>query len=100
KWTTIAETDLALQTFFKIDVASDFGEFRAAFDGYGSPSQNFVYADVAGHVGYVLPGLIPIRNGVRTGERVRDGASGKDEWGGYIPSSRLPWQLDPPSGMI
>jgi len=30
KWTTIAETDLALQTFFKIDVASSFGEFRAA----------------------------------------------------------------------
>ena len=100
RWTTIAETDLALESFFKIDVASNFAEFHAAFEGYGSPSQNFVYADVDGHIGYVLPGLIPIRNGVRTGERIRDGASGKDEWDGYIPSSKLPWQLDPPSGII
>jgi len=100
RWTTIAETDLALESFFKIDVASSFAEFRAAFDGYGSPSQNFVYADVDGHIGYVLPGLIPIRNGVRTGERVRDGASGKDEWGGFIPRDKLPWQLDPKSGII
>jgi penicillin amidase len=100
RWTTIAEADLALESFFKIDVASNFTEFHAAFDGYGSPSQNFVYADVDGHIGYVLPGLIPIRDGVRTGERIRDGASGKDEWTGYIPTAKLPWQLDPSSGII
>jgi penicillin amidase len=100
RWTTTAEVDLALETFFKIDVATTFDEFRAAFAGYGSPSQNFVYADVNGHIGYVLPGLIPIRNGVRTGDRVRDGASGKDDWAGYIPRDKLPWQLDPPSGVI
>ena len=32
-----------------------------SFASYGSPSQNFVYADVDGHIGYVLPGRIPIR---------------------------------------
>lgn len=100
RWTTIAETDLALETFFKIDVATTFTEFRAAFAGYGSPSQNFVYADVDGHIGYVMPGLFPIRNGAKTGERIRDGASGKDDWAGYIPRDKLPWQLDPPSGVI
>ena len=31
------------------------------FETYGSPSQNFVYADVDGHIGYVLPG--PSRSG-------------------------------------
>src|SRR5262249_3959881 len=93
RWTTTAETDLALGTFFKIDLASSFDEFNASFDGYGSPSQNFVYADVAGHIGYVLPGLIPVRDGP-DGTRVRDGASGKEEWTGYIPRDQLPWQLD------
>jgi len=115
RWTTTAETDLALETFFKIDVARTYDEFKAAFDGYGSPSQNFIYADVDGHIGYVLPGLIPIRD-VRsappcpenancliryaTGDRVRDGASGAAEWTGYIPREELPWQLDPASGQI
>ncbi|MBI2781405.1 MAG: penicillin acylase family protein [Chloroflexi bacterium] len=100
RWTTTAEADLALEAFFKINIASNFDEFKAAFAGYGSPSQNFIYADVAGHIGYVLPGLIPIRAGERTGERVRDGASGTQEWTGYVPRTDLPWQLDPKGGQI
>ena len=100
RWTTTAETDLALESFFRIDVASNFDEFKAAFDGYGSPSQNFIYADVDGHIGYVLPGLIPIRAGAPNGDRVRDGASGANEWTGYVPRDQLPWQLDPASGQV
>jgi len=115
RWTTTAETDLTLESFFKVDVASNFDEFRAAFDGYGSPSQNFIYADVDGHIGYVLPGLIPLREPTTaptcpagagcvprydTGDRVRDGASGTEEWAGYVPREALPWQLDPKGGRI
>jgi len=115
RWTTTAETDLALESFFKIDVATNFDEFKAAFDGYGSPSQNFIYADVKGHIGYVLPGLIPLRDPATPapacaastciptydrGDRVRDGASGTEEWVGYVPRDALPWQLDPAGGQI
>jgi penicillin amidase len=111
RWTSTAEVDLALEAFFRIDVATSFDEFRAAFAAYGSPSQNFVYADVDGHIGYVLPGLFPIRAGtcppavdcdiaVVTGERVRDGTSGDEEWTGYVPRDALPWQLDPEGGQI
>jgi penicillin amidase len=100
RWTTTAETDLALETFFRIDRAASFDEFRAAFDGYVSPSQNFIYADVDGHIGYVMPGLFPIRDGIADGDRVRDGASGANKWTGYVPRDELPWQLDPPSGQI
>ena len=99
RWTTTAEVDLALETFLKVDLATSFEEFRAAFDGYGSPSQNFVYADVDGNIGYILPGLFPIR-GSATGERVRDGTSGTAEWTGYVPRDELPWQLNPASGQI
>ncbi len=116
RWTTTAQPDTALETFFKVDNASSFDEFKAAFDGYGSPSQNFIYADVDGHIGYVLPGLIPIRDGqagtgtcpdnpacfisYATGERVRDGASGNFEWLGFVPREDLPSQLDPAGGQI
>jgi len=115
EWTTTKEVDGALASFFRIDAAGSFDQFRAAFDTYGSPSQNFVYADVDGHIGYVLPGLIPVRGPDPCGptahcaskhpfrpdgDRVRDGASGICDWTGYIPRKDLPWQLDPPSGMI
>lgn len=110
RWTTTAEADTTLESFFAINVAANFDEFRAALDRYGSPSQNFVYADVDGHIGYVLPGLIPIRGTgcpglcegtpVLGGERVRKGESGLWDWTGYVPRDELPWQLDPESGAI
>lgn len=98
-WASTAEPDRTLEAIFRINLAGDFEGFRAAFDVFGQPSQNFIYADVEGHVGYVLPGLIPVRDGPN-GERVRDGASGDAEWTGWIPREDLPWQLDPPSGRI
>lgn len=100
QWTAIREPDGAFTSIFRLNTASDFEQFRAALAGYGSPSQNFVYADVDGHIGYQLPGLIPIRAGTAHGDRVRDGASGAEEWTGYIPFDDLPWQYDPPSGII
>ena len=98
-WASIKEPDLTLDAILDINLARDFDEFRAAFAAFGQPSQNFVYADVEGHVGYVLPGLIPVRDGPN-GQRVRAGASGEAEWTGWIPPDVLPWQLDPPSGRI
>ena len=89
---------LALETFLKVDLATSFEEFRAAFDGYGSPSQNFVYADVDGNIGYVLPGLFPIRAARRVSGSAT--ASGTAEWTGYVPRDELPWQLNPASGQI
>ena len=100
EWTTTKEVDGTLAAFFALDAASNFDEFHAAFRTYGSPSQNFVYADVDGHIGYVLPGLMPIRLGIATGERPRDGSTGQNDWTGYVPTPDLPWQLDPPSGLI
>jgi penicillin amidase len=99
-WTSIREADGAFTSIFRLNTVADFEGFRAALEGYGSPSQNFVYADVDGNIGYQLPGLVPLRNGAPTGDRIRDGASGDDEWGGYIPFEHLPWQLNPPSGVI
>ena len=83
------------------DTATTFEEFHAAFETYGAPSQNFVYADTDGHIGYVLPGRIPIRADANDrGDRIRSGSDGKHDWTGTIPFEDLPWQLDPPSGMI
>ena len=101
RWTATAEVDGTFEAIFNLQTASNFDEFKAAFATYGAPSQNFVYADVDGHIGYVLPGRIPIRSdGADQGARPRSGSDGKHEWAGYIPTDKLPTQLDPPSGVI
>ncbi|MEW5990531.1 MAG: penicillin acylase family protein [Chloroflexota bacterium] len=99
-WTSIREADGAFTSVFRLNAVVDFEGFREALAGYGSPSQNFVYADVDGNIGYQLPGLVPVRDGAPAGDRIRDGASGAEEWTGYIPFVDLPWQLNPPSGVI
>ncbi|HEY7524758.1 MAG TPA: penicillin acylase family protein [Candidatus Limnocylindrales bacterium] len=100
RWTALTEPDGALESILRLNTVSSFEEFRDAFRGFGAPSQNFVYADVDGHIGYVLPGAVPIRAGGGHGDRPVDGASGSHEWTGMIPFDDLPWQLDPPSGLI
>src|SRR5262249_30415657 len=61
--------------------------------------QNFVYADVDGHIGYAMSGRLPVRSGSDGGTPV-SGWTGEYEWKGTIPPDRLPAFLDPPSGAI
>jgi penicillin amidase len=101
RWTGTDAVDGTFEAIFHLNVASNFDEFHAAFATYGAPSQNFVYADTAGHIGYVLPGRIPIRADPKDhGQRIRSGSDGQHDWTGTIPTEDLPWQLDPPSGVI
>jgi penicillin amidase len=101
RWTGTDAVDGTFAAIFHVNIASNFDEFHAAFETYGAPAQNFVYADTAGHIGYVLPGRVPIRADPDDhGARVRSGSDGQHDWAGTIPFEDLPWQLDPPSGMI
>jgi penicillin amidase len=100
RWTALAAPDSTLDAIRELNVATDFVSFRTALSKFRAPAQNFVYADVDGHIGYQLPGLIPIRAPGDDGRRPVDGASGAHEWAGYIPFDDLPRQLDPPAGII
>ncbi len=101
RWTATDAVDGTFDAVFHLNTATTFQQFHEAFRTYGAPSQNFVYADVKGHIGYVLPGRIPIRADPNDhGARIRSGSAGGQEWTGTIPFEDLPWQLDPPSGMI
>jgi penicillin amidase len=81
--------------------AASYDDFRGALSLFGAPSQNFVYADVDGHIGYQLPGYIPIRSDpADTGDRPVSGSDGTGEWVGRIAFDDLPRQLDPEPGWI
>ena len=63
------------------------------------PSQNFVYADVDGNIGYQAPGLIPIR-AKGDGTVPSPGWTDEYEWKGFIPFESLPFSYNPPKGYI
>jgi penicillin G amidase len=81
-----------------LDRARNWQEFTMALAGYPGPGQNFLYADVAGNIGYQATGRLPIRK--YEGDVPVDGSSGDAEWEGYIPYEELPRSYNPTSGMI
>ena len=105
RWTLYdtASTDVP---FFDLDRARDWNEFRAALSRFAGPSQNVVYADVDGNIGYQATGLIPIRAREKNGpspDAVLSPFPGNDdsnEWTGYIPFDELPSVYDPRSALL
>ena len=101
RWTATAEPDKILDSFFDLDTASNWDQFRAALSSYGAPSQNFVYADVDGHIGLQVPGRVVLRADAKDlGDRPVPGWDGLHEWTGYAKFDDLPRMFDPPSGII
>lgn len=100
-WTAIAAPDRTLEAIVRLNTARSFDEFRTALSVYGAPAQNFVYADAAGHIGYQMPGWVPIRGAPDDlGDRPRPGWDAAHEWVDRIPYDELPRLVDPPTGWI
>lgn len=104
RWTGTIQAmgpDRTFEAVLGLNTASNFEQFRSALSLYAAPAQNFVYADVDGHIGYQLPGRIPIRSDpTDRGDRPVSGSDGRSEWTGAIPYDDLPRQLDPDLGWI
>ncbi len=99
RWTALEGTNL-FNSVFLISLASNWEEFREGVSYWDAPSQNFVYADVEGNIGYQAPGKIPIRAPGHQGLVPVPGWTGEYEWQGYIPFDELPRMLNPPAGYI
>ena len=99
RWTALDESDDTVAAFLLLNEARNWDEFTAALRHFVVPSQNFVYADVEGHIGYYLPGHSPIRAS-GDGASPAEGWTGEMEWTGWIPFDELPHVYDPPDHII
>uniref|UniRef100_Q01TV0 Penicillin amidase n=1 Tax=Solibacter usitatus (strain Ellin6076) TaxID=234267 RepID=Q01TV0_SOLUE len=74
--------------------ARDWTEFRAAMARYRVPSENLVYADTKGNIGWQVGGLTPIRDGWN-GLLPVPGDEGRYEWTGFRKPEELPFEFNP-----
>src|SRR5262249_51581721 len=79
--------------------AHNWKEFTAALRTYTAPTQNIVYADTEGHIGYYAAGIVPIRKS-GDGSRPYDGSKDDGEWSRFISIEKIPHLFDPPQGII
>jgi penicillin G amidase len=76
--------------------ATGWNQFLAALNRWGAPSENQVYADIDGNIGYKPAGLTPIRTNY-------DGlmpvpGDGRFEWQGFYDMDELPVEFNPERG--
>jgi penicillin G amidase len=98
RWTAL-EPSYLFRAILNYNLAQNWEEFRQALRDFDVPSQNFVYADVEGNIGYQMPGKVPIR---ASGDGTLPVPGWTDDyaWIGYIPFEELPYQFNPPGGYI
>jgi penicillin amidase len=76
--------------------ATTFDQFKKSMLHWGAPTENQVYADVKGNIGWVPGGLTPIRPNW-------DGlmpvpGDGRYEWAGFLSGDKLPFSYNPKAG--
>jgi penicillin G amidase len=98
-WTALDPKANNADSTYLVSHARNWKEFTQALRSFTAPTQNIVYADVDGHIGYYAAGVIPIRKS-GDGSVPYNGATDDGEWTGWIPFDKLPHVYDPPNGII
>jgi penicillin G amidase len=89
----------SMDALLAIDQAQNFAQFRGAAALLSAPSQNLIYADTDGNIGYQLSGAAPLRR-KGNGMKPSPGWDPDYDWNGGIPFAKLPYVYNPPSGFL
>lgn len=99
KWTALS-AGRSMDAVFELNRAKDFTSFRAAAEHFEVPSQNLIYADTKGNIGYQAPGTIPVRI-KGDGRLPTPGWTSDYGWKEEpIPFDELPYEYNPERGYI
>ncbi|MET1028867.1 MAG: penicillin acylase family protein, partial [Dongiaceae bacterium] len=100
-WTALLPHDHTPDALLAMNRANDAQEFRVALKDFAAPQQNVVFADVAGAIGFVAPGRVPIRRQLYDNSLLPvPGWTDTTDWTGMIDFDSLPQLSDPATGWI
>jgi penicillin G amidase len=79
--------------------AHNWSQFKDAASYYKVPTENLVYADRDGNIGWIASGLAPVRKNW-SGLLPVPGDEGKYEWSGFLSIDEHPIKFNPPEHYI
>lgn len=98
---TPATLDIAsAEQWYRMNKATDFGEFLNALKMRGIPHQNITYADRDDNIFFLSNSNIPNRNPLYDWRGVVQGNTSQTLWDGYISLQKHPQVLNPTSGFV
>lgn len=97
-WTALGPVQ-SVRAGLMLNRAQNWDDFLAAAQYFEAGKQNWLYADVDGNIGYVMPGKVPVRAG-GDGTLPVPGWNDDFRWTGFIPFEQAPKILNPAEGFI
>lgn len=85
--------------FYELNHASSLSDFKKALSYFGSPAQNFIYADTAGHIALWARGFYPLRWRDQ-GKFVLEAERPEHHWRDWLTMEENPHSIDPPEGFV
>lgn len=95
KWVGLEPGGAGYLPALRLAQARNWKEFQDGARYYKVPSENLVYADRKGNIGWIASGLAPIRKGGATGLFPVPGDTDAYEWSGYLPLEKHPQAYNP-----
>jgi penicillin amidase len=86
-------------SWYLLNRAGNYEDFREALSHFHNPAQNFVFASREGDIALQMAGRFPLR-APGQGSFISDGSDPGHEWRGWIPEDHEPRSLNPPEGFL
>lgn len=87
------------RTYYELNVAKNYDDYRAALTHYVGPAQNFIFADNSKNIAMTVNGKFPLK-WKDQGKFLLDGSNPAHDWQGWIPAEHNPHVKNPTRGYL
>jgi penicillin amidase len=88
-----------VKTFYQLNRARSYADYTAALATYGSPAQNFIFANQDKDIAIWPNGRFPLKWRDQ-GKFILDGTDPAYDWAGWIPAAQNPHVKNPAQGFV
>jgi penicillin G amidase len=99
KWGSNESKGSDLMTFYHLNRAKNYADYRKALTYYVAPAQNFIFASNENDISITPNGKLPLK-WKGQGKYVLDGSDPQHDWQGWIPADQNPSVKNPPRGFV
>jgi len=88
-----------LKTFYLMNRAKNYDDYRSALPYFTAPAQNFIFASADNDIAITPNGKFPLK-WKNQGKFILDGTDPTNDWQGWIPASQNPTVKNPPRNFV
>jgi penicillin G amidase len=99
RWICNETTGYDLMTFYYLNRAKNYDDYRKALTFYTAPAQNFIFASNNNDIAITPNGKFPLK-WKEQGKFLMDGSNPVNDWQGFIPTEHNPTVKNPGRGFV